>query len=161
MLGKSGSLYHLVHHLVLCTSLGRERKHSHARLCKACNALGSLCRAHCNLSQLIGIRSRGHCNISHHNNTILAVLRSLGNHQHCSANAADARSALDNLKCRTQGVSRGGKSSADLSVGISALDYETSEIQRVGLHQFLGLLRGHSLVLAQLIEQIDVLCSFL
>ena len=64
---------HLVDHLVLGTALRREAQHGNAGILKACHRLGCLCRADCNLSQLVGIGHRRNGHIANNNDTGAAL----------------------------------------------------------------------------------------
>ena len=144
---------------MLCRTLGGEGKHSHPRLCKSSHTLCSLSRTYGNLSQLGSIRHWGHSDVTHNQNTLFAILRSLGNQQHSSTDTGDSRSTFDNLECRAKSVSGGGKRSADLSVGIPALDDETSVIERIVVNKFLRSLESKPLLLPELIEQLHIFLS--
>ena len=82
----------------------------------------------CDLGKLSSIRSRSNCDISHYENSVLTVFRGLGDKEHCTADARDARSAFDNLEGRAESVTGCGKGTADLAVGIAALDNEAAEV---------------------------------
>ena len=144
---------------MLGTALCAEGEHRHTRVGKASHALGGLSRADSNLSQLRGIGHRCHSHIAHHEHTLLAILRSLGDEQHRTAHTRDARRALDNLQGRAKRVTRRGEGTRDLSVSIPALDDEASEIQRVQ-HQFASLFDGHALLLAKFKKQLCILLCF-
>ena len=130
------------------TSLGRETQHGHTGILKSGHRLGSLSRADGNLRELCGIGHRRYSHVAYHEHTILTILRLLGDEQHTTAHTSDAGGALDDLQGRTKGFTCGGKSAGNLSVGTFGLDNHTAKVERV-LHQFAGLLDGHTLLLAE------------
>ena len=131
------------------TSLCGEAQHGNTGIFEPSHTLSSLCSTNGNLRELCGIRHRCNSHVANHKYTILAKLGLLGNKQHATAHTRDARSALDNLKCRTQGLTCSREGSGNLSVGTFGLDNHATEVERV-LHQFAGLLDSHTLLLAQL-----------
>ena len=137
-------------------TLGREGQHRHAGLLEPGHALGGLRRADGDLGQLLGIRGGGHGHVADYQHAVLTVLRGLGDHQHRTAHAGDARGALDDLEGGTQGLAGGGEGAADLAVRIAALDDEAAEIQRIQDH-FAGLFQGHALLLAELEQQLGII----
>ena len=147
-----GGFYHLVYDFVLGTALRGERKHGHARVFESGHAPGGLGCADGNLCQLLGVGHGGDGNVAYHEHTLLAVLRRLGDEQHGAADAGDAGGALNDLQGGPEGIACGGEGTADLSVGIAALDDEATEVQRIE-HLLPGLLLGHALGLAQFVEQ--------
>ena len=141
---------------MLSRALGREAQHGNAWLCKTSHTLGCLCCTYGNLCQLGSIGHGGHSHIAHHQDTILTILRFLSDEQHGTAHTADARSALDNLQCRTERIACGAQRTGDLSVSFLSLDNHTTEIERI-LHQLTSFLDGHALALAQFSEQGSIL----
>ena len=140
---------------MLGTSLRGEWKHGNAWVSETSHRLGCLSSTNCNLSQLSSIWHRSNGNVTHNEHTILTELRSLGNHQHGTAHASDAWSALDDLESRTERVARSGESTTDLSVGFATLDDEATVIERVE-HLFASLFDGHTFLLAKFKEQLSI-----
>ena len=139
------------------TALRGETEHCHARVFEASYRLGCLCGADGNLCQLVGIWHGRHGHVAHDDNTILAILRLFGDEQHGTADAGNARSALDDLQSWAQCVTRCRESTRYLSVGTFSLDNHATQVEWV-LHQLASLLDGHALLLAQLGQQF---CIFL
>ena len=154
-MGNIQGLNHLVHHFVLGTALGGEAKHGHAGLVDAGNGLGCAGGADGNLCQLVGIGHRSYCHVAHHKHAVLAALGGVGEQQHGTAHAGDARRGLDDLQGGTEHVARRVACAGKLAVGIAALDDEAAEIKRI-LHQFARLFNGHALLLAQFAKQLGI-----
>ena len=83
-------------------------------------------------------------NVANNENAILTILFLLRDKKHTTADTGDARSTLDNLEGRTQGVASGREGTGNLSVSTFGLDNHTTQIERV-LHQFASFLNGHPL----------------
>ena len=129
---------------MLGRTLGREAQHSHTGISKACYRLSGLSGAHSNLRELGSIRHRGNGNVANNENAILTILFLLRDKKHTTTDTGDARSTLDNLEGRTQGVASGREGTGNLSVSTFGLDNHTTQIERV-LHQFASFLNGHPL----------------
>ena len=160
LVGQTGCFHHFIYHFVLGTAFGRETEHGHTWVGKSSHAASRLCGAYCNLCQLCGIGHRGHGHVADNEHTVFTILWCLGQHKHCAAHTCDAWSALDDLECGAQGVTRGAERSRYLSVGISALDDEASEVEWVE-YLLVCLLYGHAFLLAELVEQLCVLFGLL
>ena len=96
--------------------------------------------------------------VANDDNTVLAILRLFGDEQHGTADAGNARSALDDLQSWAQCVTRCREGTRDLSVGTFSLDNHAAQVEWV-LHQLTSLLDGHALLLAQLGQQFGILLA--
>ncbi len=72
-------------------------------------------------------------------------------------NQLRTRSRTQNLQSRTQGVCGGMAGTGNESVCFIVLEHDHTESRMVAKQRLLCLFRGHSLSLAQLIEQIHIL----
>ena len=157
LLGQAGSLNHLVDTLMLGAAFGRETEHGNLGVVdfgqSACGAVG----AHGNLCQLLGIGVGNHGAVGKHHHAIVAVGRALGQeHQEGATHGADAGSGLQYLEGGAQHVARGVHRTGNLAVGITGLDEQATQVQRVK-HLLAGVLDSHTLGLAQFIEQLRIL----
>ena len=121
--------------------------------------MSSVSRANGDLTELLCIRVRSNRTVGKHEDTLLAIsLCSLvfENHDECARDARDARSCLDDLKCRTKHVASSVASTCHLTVSLSALDDERTEVERI-LDEFCCFLWCHALLLTELEEEVGIL----
>ena len=138
-----------------CAALGRETQHSHLRV-DACKVAGSLLGRYGNLSQFLGCGVGQNGAVAEHHDAALAVCTALGQqHDERTTHHLDARSGFQHLECSTQHIASRVLCSGNLTVGITILDEEAAQIQRV-FNLLAGIFQSHTLGLAQLIEQLSV-----
>ena len=147
--------HYLVHHFMFGRTFGGEAEHGHSRLFKSCNGFCCRSRAYCYLCQLVRIGCGSHGHIAYDEHSAFAVFGSLCYHEHCSRYACYARSGLDYLQRRTQHIACGVACSCQLSVGITVLYHEASQIERVA-HQLFGFFHRHAFLLSQFKQQLCV-----
>ena len=145
---------------MFCRTLSRETEHCNARFFETSHRLRCLCRTNGNLCQLVSIGHRSYGNVANNQDTVLAILWSLSEHKHSSADTCDSWLSLDDLEGRAQCVACRRECTAYLSISVASLYYHTSEIERV-LHQLASLLNGHTLLLAKFSEQLSILFALL
>ena len=135
-------------------TLSRKAEHGHTRI-YAGHGLGGAGGTNSNLGQLVGIGHGGNGHVAHYKHTVVAALGSVGEEQHGTAHASNARSCLDNLQGRTQHIACSVACTGQLAISIAALDNHATEVERVE-HLFTCFFNGHALLLAQFGKEFGV-----
>ena len=117
LVGNAHGVLHLVDHIdalarllvdsILGTALRGVAQHGDIGFGHACHAMCRLRRRVGDLRKLVGSRIRCDGNVAHHDDTIIAHRLLVGEQEHGSADARDARRTLDDLQGGTQSLSRG------------------------------------------------------
>ena len=147
--------YHFVYHFVFCRTFCRETQQCHFRV-NTCDSLSRTCSTNSDLRQLRSIGNGSNGNVTHYQNTILTIFGSMSQQQHCTGNASNARSSLDNLQSRTKHITGSIACTRQLTVGIAVLDNQTAQIKRIG-YQLTGFFNSHAFFLTQLEQQLCIL----
>ena len=155
LLGDAGGFLHLGDQVVLGRALGGEGEHGHARLDTRQRA-GAICRAQSDAGQLLGVGVDVHGAVGkdHHAIVAIGLVRAL--HQEAGRHGLDAGLGLDDLQSRAQHVARGVDGAGNEAVRVAHLHHHHAVVHGI-LDQFRGLLGGHALGLAQLVERRGVL----
>ena len=156
LLSNTRCLHYLIYQLMLSRALRRERQHRHFRL-KAAQRTSRLRRRDSNLCQLLCIRIRVNRTVCKHKETALAQLLSRREHQERTRHNRHARLGLQYLECRTNSVCRRAAGTCQLAICVAVLYHQTAQVQRV-LRLLRCLFLGHTFRLAQLIQQVRILC---
>ena len=153
-MGDAGGFLNLGHVVVLGGALGGEAQHGHAGL-DAGQRAGRFRRADGDVGQRfrVGIDVHGAVGEDHHAVVAVGLVRAL--HQEAGGHGLDAGLGLDDLQRRAQHVGGGMDRAGDQSVRVAGLDHQDAVVHGI-LDHFGGLLGGHALGLAQLVEDVGV-----
>ena len=148
--GDCGSLDHLVRVVVFGGAVGGVGKHCHHGL-GAHEGFPGLRGVHGDVRELLGVGLDLQAAVAEQEGAVLAVLAVGDHHDEEAADQLHARGGFEDLQAWAQDVAGGVAGARDHAVGAAGFHHEHAEEQHVA-HLLGGLLEGHALVLAQLVE---------
>ena len=148
--GDGSSLHNLFRVVVFRGAVGGVGEHGNHGL-GAHKGFPGVGGVHCDVRELFSIGLDLQTAVAEQERAVLAILAVGNHHDEEAADQLHARGGFEDLQAGAQHVAGGVAGAGDHAVGAAGLHHEHAEEQHVA-HLLGGLLRGHALMLAQLVQ---------